>query len=168
MEATQITRTNWYPNQSLIITQLSGNVDSAAISRWEQSLHESLNLVEDKGTFKILVNLYGFKATDIAAHKKFRTIIPETLATYGWRTGYLDLFEEAADLKLTNNRGIQCIAAAHVHQDETKIEKYETLFGKENEHFFTNPEVAEAWIKEYPAGAGKVKVNEGLVPEFCH
>ncbi|PSR55001.1 hypothetical protein AHMF7605_16560 [Adhaeribacter arboris] len=165
MELNQITRTDWYPSQKLIITQLSGNVDSAAINGWEQSLHKSLNLVEDQGTFKILVNLFGFKAMDFAAHKKFRTVIPETLASYGWRTGYLNLFEEAADLKLTNKRGIQCVAAAHVHQDATKIQKYEILFGKEDEHFFTNPEVTENWIKNYYADTSRVKVNAELISE---
>ncbi len=41
---------------------------------------------------------------------------------------------------------IRCTGAAHIHQDATKIEKYESLFGRDNERFFTDPTLAEEWI----------------------
>jgi hypothetical protein len=144
---TKITHSEWFPDNNLLITHISGDVTKEDISLWEQSLYTALERINDNGSFKILVNLYGFKAVDFEAHKAFRTIVPATLANYGWRTGYLDLFEEAANLQLTQTRGISCIAAAHVHQDETKIEKYEALFGKATEHFFTDPFKAEHWIR---------------------
>jgi hypothetical protein len=144
---TKYISTDWYPELSLLATRLSGEINSADIDRWKQSLLEKLSMVEDNSRFKILVNLYGFQAADLPTHKKYRTIIPELLAGYGWKVGYVNLFEEAASMQLTYTRGIRCVAAAHVHQDETKIEKYESLFGKENEHFFTNPIAADAWIR---------------------
>ncbi|MGV3588360.1 MAG: hypothetical protein ACO1OF_15255 [Adhaeribacter sp.] len=150
MEKTVIARTNWHPAQQLIITQISGDVDADGVAQWGQSLQEALSQIPDNHSFKILINLHGFTATNFAAHKQFRVIIPQTLANYGWKTGYVNLFEEAASLQLHNVRGIKCVAAAHVHQDKTKIEKYESMFGKENEHFFTDPEQAETWIKSFP------------------
>ncbi|GAB3175237.1 hypothetical protein [Telluribacter humicola] len=143
---TATARTDWYPEQKLIVTQLSGDVDQADIEQWEQSLHQALAQVEDGGTFKILVNLWGFKAVDFPTHKKYREIIPLTLANYGWKVGYVDLFEEAAAMTFTTERGIRCTGAAHAHQDATKIEKYESLFGRDNERFFTDPKLAEEWI----------------------
>jgi hypothetical protein len=147
MNFPKITETTWHPDEKLIITHLSGDVDLADVERWEESLKTAFEKIEDNGVFKIFVNLHGFKATDIEAHKRYRSIIPLMLADYGWKVGYVDLFDEAKDMSFKNLRGIRCVGAAHAHQDETKIEKYETNFGRENERFFTNPEVARQWIE---------------------
>lgn len=143
----KITRTDWYPHERLIVTHISGDVDKQDVEYWQQSLEQALDKVEDHSSFKIFVNLFGFKAVDLDAHKRFRAIVPETLARYNWKVGYVDLFEEANSMQYTTTRGIQCVAAAHAHQDETKIEQYETRFGRDNEHFFTNQEAAMNWIK---------------------
>lgn len=142
----KIITTHWYPENKLIITHISGEANSDDIKRWEQSLLRTLDQVEDNDTFKIFVNLHGFKAINIEAHKQFRTIIPLTLATYGWKCGYVDMFEEASLLQLTNIRGIQCTAAAHAHHDETKMALYESNYSRSNEHFFTDPIAAQQWI----------------------
>jgi hypothetical protein len=142
-----ITKSTWLPEEKLVITQISGEVDVAEIEAWDRSLQEALAKIEDNGTFKILVNLHGFQAANLAAHKRFRTIIPATLANYGWKAGYVNLFEEAAGMQLTRTRGIACVAAVHVHQDQSKIEKYDSLFGKETERFFTDPFLGESWIR---------------------
>lgn len=147
MEAIKTIDTQWYPEERLIITQISGDVDKDDVEAWEQSLHEQLARVEDGATFKIFINLYGFKAVDLDAHKRFRAIVPSTLANYGWKVGYVNLFDEAASMVLKNERGIQCVAAVHCHQDSTKIEQYESRFGKDNEHFYTDPVLAEQWIR---------------------
>jgi hypothetical protein len=121
----KITETKWYPAERLVVTHISGHVDEQDISKWQQSLEEVLNRIEDNSRFKIFVNLHGFKAVNFDAHKKFRVIIPSTLADYGFRAGYLGLFPEA-EVHLKNTRGIQCVAAVHVHQDDTKINNYDT------------------------------------------
>ena len=77
--------------------------------------------------------------------KKSRVIVPSTLDDYGFRVGYLGLFPEA-QVTLRNTRGIQCVAAVHVHQDETKINNYDKQFGNSTERFFTDPHVAKKWI----------------------
>lgn len=148
MPSLKKTETNWYPDKKLIVTHISGDINSADVEIWERSLHSALEQIEDNGTFKIFVNLYGFTAVDIDAHKRFRGIIPLTLAEYGWKVGYVDLFEdEAKAMAYSTKRGVSCTAAAHCHQDATKIEKYERYYSRDNEHYFTNPESAMDWIE---------------------
>jgi len=150
MTLEKVIRTDWYPDQKLITTQISGDVDKADIEQWEYSLTNTLSQLEDNSTFKIFINLYGFKAIDIDAHKRFRSIVPLTLAQYGWKVGYVDLFEEEAkNLTYSNTRGIQCTAAVHVHQDASKIDQYEARFGREEEHFFSDPIKADQWIRSF-------------------
>ena len=146
MNAMKITETEWNPDKKLIVTRLSGDVTETDIIAWEQSLQNALEQIDAGGTFKIFVNIYGFKATDLKAHKRYREIIPLTLASYGWKVGYVDLFEEAASMQFTNTRGIRCIGAAHAHQDATKIEAYEERFGRADERFFTEQQKAYDWI----------------------
>ncbi|MBD0257009.1 MAG: hypothetical protein ICV83_14920 [Cytophagales bacterium] len=143
-----ITKSEWLPEEKLVITQISGEADMAAIEAWDRSLQEALSRIEENGTFKILVNLHGFQAVNLAAHQRFRTVIPATLANYGWKAGYVNLFEEAANMQLTRTRGIACVAAVHVHQDQSKIEKYDAMFGKETERFFTDPALGYSWIRQ--------------------
>ncbi|WP_342086377.1 hypothetical protein [Dyadobacter sp. OTU695] len=148
MSDSKITKTDWEPVNRLIITQISGEVEKADVIRWKQSLHDALDQIEDGGSFSIFVNLHGFTALNLDAHKYFRNIVPLTLADYGWKVGYLAMFEEeAARLVLTTKRNIRCLAAVHCHQDETKIEKYESLYSSPCERFFTDPGKAEAWIR---------------------
>ena len=138
----------WHPAERLIVTHITGEVNLEAVEQWDQSLQQALDQIDNNSSFKIFVNLHGFKASNFEAHKRFRTVIPATLARYGWRVGYLDLFEEAAHLPITTTRGIRCTAAVHVHQDETKIALYEERFSHDREHFFTDPAAAEQWIRK--------------------
>jgi len=132
-----IVETNWYPEHKLIHSTLSGNVDVGDVIKWETGLHDALSKIKDNARFKIFINLFGFKAVNLEVHKRFRTVVPLTLASYGWKVGYVDLFEEEAkSLVLSNNRGIQCFGAAHCHQDETKIQLYQSKYSRENEHLF--------------------------------
>lgn len=138
-------RTEWYKDELLVITQISGDVGEKDIEEWYQGLNQTLESLEANSKFKILVNLHGFKAKDIEAHKKFRVIIPLTLARYGWYVGYLRMFPEA-EITIRSERKIYCVAAAHVHHDETKISNYATNYSMFNEGFFTDPESARKWI----------------------
>jgi hypothetical protein len=105
MIQTGISASEWIPEQRLVITHITGDVDIAGVEEWDNGLQQTLSKIEDNGRFKILVNLHGFTALDLAAHKRFRTVVPQTLARYGWKTGYVHLFEEeAADMQLTNTR----------------------------------------------------------------
>ncbi|MBW0434515.1 hypothetical protein HGB47_12895 [Leptospira yasudae] len=153
METAIITKTEWDPKQKLVTTKISGKVEIEDVEAWEKSLLDSLAQIPDNGTFKIFINLHGFEAANLEAHKRFRSIIPQILSDYGWKVGYVNLFEESKSMRFQNLRGIRCLAAVHVHQDETKIGNYEEKFGKENEHFYTDPIRAKNWIESYVLSA---------------
>ncbi|MBX2966356.1 MAG: hypothetical protein KF845_09440 [Cyclobacteriaceae bacterium] len=148
MTTQKIMESKWFADKKMLVTHISGDVNKGDIEHWENSLKQSLEQIQSNDNFKIFVNMHGFKAIDIDAHKRFRAVIPLTLAEYGWKVGYVDLFEdEAKTMIFKNTGGIKCVTAAHSHQDETKMEHYETQFSSAKEHFFTDPEKAERWIE---------------------
>lgn len=136
----------WYNVKKLLVTRISGDVNMQDVIQWEKSLYRALGKINDNDTFKIYIDLFGYKALDVDVHKRFRNIIPFALSKYGWRVGYLYLFEEANDLELSLTRGIRCVGAAHVHQDRSKISKYQFLFGIDNEAYFDDRLLASQWI----------------------
>ena len=136
-------QTRFIKEENLVITELAGHLDSQHIDAWKHSLIGVLGQLEPGTKFKILVDLHGFKAKDFEAHKKFRTVIPQTLAEYGWYVGYLRMFPEAT-LTIRSSQNIYCVAAAHVHQDETKIRNYAQNYSMRNERFFVNHRDREA------------------------
>lgn len=145
---TVVVEADWLKNQKLIVATISGDVASADVEAWEKRLGDALNQIEDNGSFKIFVNMHGFKAIDAEAHKRFRNVIPLTLANYGWKVGYVHLFEEESKaMKVKHERGIKCVGASHSHQDETKMSLYEARFSSARERFFTDPVQARLWIE---------------------
>lgn len=148
-QAMKRTQTSYLKDEKLVITELSGDLNENDIGEWRQSLVEVLRHLGPDTKFKILVNLHGFKAKNFEAHKKFRVVVPQLLAEYGWYVGYLRMFPEAT-LTIQSNRNIYCLAAAHVHQDETKIRNYAENYSMRNEGFFTDPDEARKWIDAIP------------------
>jgi len=142
-----IKNTTWIAEESLVITEIKGPVSSTDIAEWTESLHSVLNAIPENTTFKIMVDMFGIAPQDVEIHKRFRNVIPLALAKHGWKVGYLNMFEEANDLELFTERGVQCVKAAHAHQDSYKIEEYDRRFGNEREHFFTDPKAAFEWLK---------------------
>lgn len=141
-------RSDWNQKEKLLTTQISGDAAIEDVKRWEASLQKSLEEISDNGVFKIFINLDGFKAVNFEVHKAFREIISRTLANFGWRVGYLDMFPEAS-VELKSERGIVCKAAVHLHHDETKITNYDKNYSRQNERFFTDVYKAKAWIDNY-------------------
>lgn len=142
-----IIQTQWFASERLLISQLSGDITSSEIDQWIDSLESALNELTPGQVFRVFFNLVDFKADSLDTHKKFRGVIPLTMASYGWKVGYVDLFDEAALLTYQTKRGIRCLAAAHAHHDATKIAAYEERFGRATERFFTDAVQAEAWIR---------------------
>jgi hypothetical protein len=159
-----ISESNWNKESKLLTTQISGVVGLDDVQRWQASLQTALGEIEDGGIFKIMINLHGFKAENFEVHKAFREIIPRTLADYGWHVGYLAMFPEAS-IELRNLRGIQCKAAVHIHQDETKIQNYDTNYSSPTERFFTDVLQAQAWIDSIHIAATKLDKS---IDKDCH
>ncbi|TGL86239.1 hypothetical protein EHQ68_12970 [Leptospira congkakensis] len=141
--------TKWEEENSLVTTRIAGTITETEVSEWKQSLEKTFAEIPAGTKFKIFVNLHGLNPTSVSAHKSYRDIIPLLLSRYNWRIGYLDLFDEAKDLKLTSENGKECLAAVHCHHDSYKINEYESRFGKESEHFFDDPERSETWIRNH-------------------
>jgi hypothetical protein len=139
-------QTVYLEEQQLIITELSGELDMDDVEEWHQSLRSAIAALQPGTKFRILVNLHGFRAKDFEVHKKFRVIIPLTLAECGWYVGYLRMFPET-EITIRSTNNIRCVAAAHVHQDETKIRNYAEHYSMINEGFFTDPVKAREWIE---------------------
>lgn len=137
--------TSYIAEQQLIITELSGEVDMPDVEQWQQGLQQVIAQLEPGTKFKILVNLHGFKAQNFEVHKKYRNTIPLALADCGWYVGYLRMFPEA-EVFIRSKNNTYCLAAAHVHQDETKIRNYAENYSMLNEGFFTDPIEARNWI----------------------
>ena len=125
-------------------------MDIEDIMHWEQTLYAAMAKIPDSTQFKIFVNLYGFTAADLDAHKYYRNIIPVTLAEYGWKVGYVAMFpKEDAKFNVTTTRGVRCLAAVHCHQDATKISKYQQFYSSDLGHFYTDPKTADMWIRNW-------------------
>lgn len=149
----KIAETNWYPEKRLVATHISGNPGTSDIVQWDKAFKDIFDEIQDSTNFKIFINMYGFNAVNIDAHKIFRGVIPLTLSDYGWKVGYVDLFEEeAGKMTYKTTRGIKCVGAAHSHQDETKMDLYEKSFGSDRERFFRDPEQARQWIENLELG----------------
>lgn len=146
MENIKSISSEWIKEESLLITHLNVKATEEDIQYWKETLASALNLVEANSGFKLLVDLYGYEGATMDAHKAMRTVIPSTLADYNFRAGYLGLFDNV-EITLKKTRGITCTAAAHVHQDATKINLYQERFARENERFFTDYAAALNWIR---------------------
>ncbi len=136
---------SWDAERRLLITRLQGKVHSEDIYRWETSLQCGLDRIEDNKTFKTILDLYGYEPDSIEVHKKMRTVAPLTLAMYGFRTALLDI-NDPIDFPIQKTRGISCVAVAHIHHEEFKMETYDQEIGRANERFFTDFNKAELWV----------------------
>lgn len=137
--------TEWQPEGKLLTTKLSGMVNETDIQNWQQTLESAIKQIPADSSFKMLVDIYGFKAENFDAHKKFRVVLPVTLARFGLRIGYLSLFPDA-ELQLDREDGKQCIVIAHTHHDEGKMELYEQQCSQPNDRYFKDPIAAADWI----------------------
>jgi hypothetical protein len=138
-------RSEWEAQHRLLSTRLTGEIHVEDVAHWQIGLHELLAQLEEKSSFKVLVDLSGYELYDMAAHRAMRVVIPQLLAAYGMRPTVLDLFPEI-DMAVTRTRGILCIAYANVHHDVDKIAEYERTLGRADQRFFTSAGEAKAWL----------------------
>ena len=141
--------TKWEETTGIVETKLSGNISETEIKEWIESLDRTFAKIPTGTKFKIFVNFYGLNPISVLAHKSYRAVIPVLLSKYNWRVGYLDLFEEAKDLRLTTTNEIECLAAVHCHHDSYKMKEYENRFARESEHFLDDPEKSDSWIRSF-------------------
>jgi hypothetical protein len=138
---------HWNSDEATLVTRLSGPIDLDGILNWKSGLYEAAEKIPADSRFKMLIDIRGYEVADIdrEAHKVQREVIPIFLAEHDFRAGYLDLFPEVPDIDVAK-RGPVCITVAHVHHDCSKMENYNSRFGRENEQFFCDVEAAEQWL----------------------
>lgn len=146
----KVIHSEWYPSEGLLTTTLTGVIQEEDIYDWEASLYRVAQFIPRNATFKALINLLYFEATDFTVHHQFRKVLPLFLSDYGYRIGYLDLFSEAI-IELRNERNIQCVAVAVIHHNEFKMKDYNSRFGNKHEQYFADPAKANSWIENISA-----------------
>lgn len=149
MNKDKVIKSTWLPKEKLLISEISGEaIFTHEILNWKKELMAAFNMIPQGSQFKVFVNMNGFKADDLEAHKEFRVIIPLLLKEYGWKVSYLSLFaDEIQNEDFKNRKNAFCVAVAHCHHDESKMTLYNSANENANEKFFTDPAVAERWIK---------------------
>lgn len=137
---------SWDAERCLLVTRLQGMTSLEDVRRWKDSLSRALGRIAEGGTFRLLVDLFGYEYAILTVHKEMRSIVPLMLAAHGFRTALLDLFDRV-DLPTTRTRGITCVAVAHVNHDVDKMAEYDRRLGRANERFFSDSNTAQDWIQ---------------------
>jgi hypothetical protein len=139
--------TSWNDTSGVLVTRLASPATAAEVLEWKASLDESVERLPDGSTFKLLVDIRGYEASENAeAHRLMREVVPLFLARHGMRPAVLDLFPEAT-VEVTAARGVICTAFANVHHDEGKMATYEKRLGRDDQRFFTDPIAADEWLR---------------------
>jgi hypothetical protein len=143
----------WDPTRSILRTRFSGPAGIAQVVSWRAGLYAAAAAIPARTVFKLLVDLRGYQvgSMDPSVHKVQRDVIPLFLATYHFRTGFIDFFGVKGEV-IPIKEDARCIAVAHVHHEGPKVELYRQTLGRENETFFSQIQEAEAWISATPLG----------------
>jgi hypothetical protein len=136
----------WYPDEKIFLTQLGGTIDLETLRRWKALIRSTFQKIGPNERFKFISDLCGYKPVDAEVHKEMREVVPVVLASYGFRTVLLDIYE-GIDVRLGNIRGINCYAAAHVHHDRAKMDEFDAQMGRPFERFFSDLDTAREWAR---------------------
>ena len=137
----------WDPENRILWTELTGAVTVADVEAWRNELERAVGAIPDGSAFGLLLNLHGFHPVNLDAHKAMRTVVPLLLARHGMRPAFLDLFE-GAEIPISTERGVRCVAFANVHHDPDKMSSYERRIAKPDQRFFTDASEAYDWLKD--------------------
>jgi hypothetical protein len=137
----------WDAPQALLTTRVRRALSLEEVAEYEDVLARTIGAIAPGTSFLWLSDAMGYEPfADRAAHARYRSILPKMLAEHGFRASLLDLFD--AEVVITSARGVICRAIAHVHHDAEKIAIFDERFGRHNERYFSNEEVARMWLLE--------------------
>jgi hypothetical protein len=141
----------WDPARNILRTRFTGPAGIAQVVSWRAGLYAAAAAIPRHGAFKLLVDIRGYQVaqTDPAVHKVQREVIPLFLATYHFRTGFIEFFGVKGEV-VPVKEDARCMAVAHVHHESGKMELYRQTLGRENEGFFSQIQEAETWIASMP------------------
>jgi hypothetical protein len=137
---------HWDRQQRLLVTQLTGTVDVDDVDAWRLALLDAVERIPDGTSFKLLLDLTGYEPASLDAHRHMRMVVPDLLIAHGLRPAFVDLYPDAPEPVVIQDRGVVCVAFANVHHDETKMARYEEQIATANQRFFTSRSAAEEWL----------------------
>lgn len=143
--------TSWDPGRHILRTRFSGPAGIAQVVSWRAGLYAAAASIPRGAAFKLIVDARGYSVADIdpSVHKVQREVIPLFLATYHFRTGFIDFFGVKGEV-VAAKEDARCMAVAHVHHECPKMELYRQTLGRADENFFCLIQEAESWITPIP------------------
>jgi len=133
-----------------VVSRLTGPTDLGAARAWQRSLHGALRAVPRQAEVRLLVDQSGYRPAGLDVHRLVRTVVPDLLATYGVRPALSDLFG-AATVAVNSSPDRRVVACALVQDNPVKMAKLDRAVGRADQRFFSDVEVARAWLESAPA-----------------
>ena len=142
----------WLDDAQVLSTRVAGVLSLDDVERWRQDLQRTVRRLPREGVFRMLVDVRGYEVADQNrhVHQVMREVIPLFLAAHGFRVGFFDLYQAEPSVGRDAAEAL-CVAAAHVHHDQAKMERYNELLGTTSERFFSDLAEAAAWLQHTPA-----------------
>jgi hypothetical protein len=98
--------------------------------------------------FVWLSNSSGYEPlANRGGHAVYRSILPKVLAEHGLRTSLLDMYE--GEVLIEHSFEVTCRAVAHVHHDADKMAIFDGRFGRANERYFSDEDLARDWLLKF-------------------
>lgn len=143
--------TTWDPRSFILRTRFSSPAGIADVVSWRAGLYAAAAVIRRGSSFKLLVDIRGYDvaSTDPSVHKVQREVVPIFLAAHHFRTGFIDFFGVKGDVSPSKEDAI-CVAVAHLHHEEPKMNLYRQALGREVENFFSDLPEAESWLSDFP------------------
>jgi hypothetical protein len=138
----------WDAEGKLLTTRVRRALSIDEVNEYTGTLAGAIAEVPRGTSFRWLSNSTGYEPlANRAAHAVYRSILPKVLAEHGLRTSLLDLYE--GEVTVTCARDVTCRAVAHVHHDAEKMAIFNERFGRENERYFSDEDLARGWLLEH-------------------
>jgi len=137
-----------YKNQ-ILYTRLTGKLTIRLIDQWESSLYLTAKEIPDNSAFKFLIDESGYEFDDTSIQAAKKKVLPNFLASYGFIFSFLGSKETDTLIKTVamNERGVSCIAMAMNHHNKDVMKTMQEQFGSKKEAYFSDVDVARAWIE---------------------
>jgi len=138
----------WDEPRTLLITRVRCASAPMDMTPYRDALRGALARISPGSAFVWLSSAVGEDpGENRPAHAELRSILSVTLASCGFRTSLLDLYD-GVDLPITRRRGVTCRAIAHVHQPRARVDASNEQFGRPNERYFSDEGVALEWLAQ--------------------
>ena len=138
----------WDKQKKRFTIRLSGVMGFQQIDQWKSIVLNEADKIEADTLFHVFIDETGYEAVNDEVHHYKRQFLPEFLASYGY---YLSLLpaEEIQRLRstITVNKS-RCVSMAMNHHKADVMKALDEQFGKNNERYFSDRELALEWLEK--------------------